>query len=277
MVYVISSFSFLKKVSVSMRYKGYLIDLDGTMYKGNEPIDGAKQFIDYLNDENIPYVFITNNSTLPREAVVEKLGSFGITTTIEHVLTSATATANYIKAEKANARCYVIGEAGLQQAFHDASITMTDVDCDYVVVGLDRNITYEKLSKACLLIRNGATFLSTNKDAAIPTEKGLVPGNGALTASIAVSTGVEPVFIGKPEKTMADEALKLIGMDCANVLMIGDNYETDISFGIRANIDTLMVLTGFSKVSSLENVAEKPTYVRANLIEWMKENGLGVW
>jgi len=87
-----------------MRYKGYLIDLDGTMYKGNEPIDGAKQFIDYLNDENIPYVFITNNSTLPREAVVEKLGSFGITTTTEHVLTSATATANYIKAEKANAR-----------------------------------------------------------------------------------------------------------------------------------------------------------------------------
>lgn len=253
-----------------MQYEGFLIDLDGTMYRGNERIKGAKEFIDYLNKKKYPYLFITNNSTLTKEAVVEKLAHFDIKTTENNVLTSAIATANYIKNLNQEARCFVIGETGLQQAIQAAGLQMTDYQSDYVVVGLDREITYEKIAKANLLIRDGATFISTNKDAAIPTEKGLLPGNGALTAAIAVSSGVDPLFVGKPDKIIMEEALKLLALSRENVLMIGDNYQTDILAGIHAQVDTLMVLTGFSTRENVLEVARKPTYIKENLLEWMQ-------
>lgn len=253
-----------------MQYKGYLIDLDGTMYRGNEQITGAKEFIDYLNEKKLPYLFITNNSTLTREAVVEKLANFDITTTKDHVLTSAIATANYIKTLNKRARCYVVGEKGLKHAIEEVGLHLTEDHCDYVVVGLDREITYEKIAKANLLIRDGATFISTNKDAAIPTEIGLLPGNGALTAAIAVSSGATPLFIGKPDKIIMEEALKLLTLTRENVLMIGDNYQTDILAGIRAEMDTLMVLTGFSKREDVAELEAQPTYIVENLLEWMQ-------
>lgn len=264
----ISSFLYGKR-RIGLQYKGYLIDLDGTMYRGNHEIEGAKKFIHHLNTHAIPYLFITNNSTLTREAVVQKLASFGITTTIHHILTSAVATAKYIKGQNKQAACFIIGEVGLITAFEEAGLTITDQNCDYVIVGLDREITYDKLAKASLLIRQGAQFISTNSDAAIPTEAGLLPGNGSLTAAISTSTGVQPIFVGKPENIIMEEAMKLIGLDRDNVLMIGDNYETDILAGINANIDTLMVLTGFSTLEDLEAVTKKPTYIKKDLIEWM--------
>lgn len=256
-----------------MTYQGYLIDLDGTMYRGKEEIAGAKEFIARLNEAEIPYIFITNNSSMPATAVVEKLASFQIETTVDHVLTSALATAKYIQKEKPAAPCYVIGEAGLQEAMANAGLIVTDVDCDYVVVGIDRDINYEKLKKASLLIQGGARFISTNRDAAIPTEEGLVPGNGSLTALLAVSSGVEPTFIGKPEPIIMNEALQMIGLKRDEVLMIGDNYTTDISAGLESNIDTLMVLTGFSKEEDILHLPreEQPTYIMDDLYVWMKE------
>lgn len=255
-----------------MHYKGYLIDLDGTMYRGNEEIAGAKEFIQWLMDEDFPYVFITNNSSLRPEAVVQKLAKFGIITTSERVLTSAIATAQYVQAQKKDARCFVIGEDGLQAAIQDAGLTIAKEACDYVVVGIDRELTYDKLKTASLLIQQGATFVSTNRDAAIPTEDGLVPGNGAITALLAVSSGVEPIFIGKPEKIIMDEALQMIQLARDEVLMVGDNYTTDILAGIKADIDTLMVLTGFSDASDLQslNLDAQPTYVMEDLFAWMK-------
>lgn len=264
---------FYCKGSVMLAYQGYLIDLDGTMYRGKEEIPGAKEFIARLNEEEVPYVFITNNSSLAETAVVEKLASFDINTSVDHVLTSAVATAKYIQSQKSGARCYVIGEDGLQEAIADAGLLVTDVDCDFVVVGIDRDINYEKLKKASLLIQQGATFVSTNRDAAIPTEEGLVPGNGSLTALLAVSSGIDPIFIGKPETIIMNEALQMIGLARNEVLMIGDNYTTDISAGIRSEIDTLMVLTGFSTEADLAHLseAEQPTYVMEDLYVWMEE------
>ncbi len=254
-----------------MDYKGYLIDLDGTIFRGNELIDGAKEFIDYLIKRNLAYLFITNNATYTMDMIVKKLNDLGIKAGTENILTSAMATAKYIKEKNNQVRCYVIGEVGLVQALENENIVVTDTNCDYVIIGLDREVTYDKLAKACLLVREGATFLITNKDAAIPTEAGLLPGNGSIAATVAFSTGVEPVCIGKPEKIIMEEAVKKLGIKNEELLMIGDNYHTDIQAGINAGIDTLMVLTGYSTTEDLQTVDVQPTYVKGDLKEWLYE------
>lgn len=254
-----------------MDYKGYLIDLDGTIFRGNELIDGAKEFIDYLIKRNLAYLFITNNATYTMDMIVKKLNDLGIKAGTENILTSAMATAKYIKEKNNQVRCYVIGEVGLVQALENENIVVTDTNCDYVIIGLDREVTYDKLAKACLLVREGATFLITNKDAAIPTEAGLLPGNGSIAATVAFSTGVEPVCIGKPEKIIMEEAVKKLGIKNEELLMIGDNYHTDIQAGINAGIDTLMVLTGYSTTEDLQTVDVQPTYVKEDLKEWLYE------
>lgn len=254
-----------------MQYEGYIIDLDGTTYRGNEIVEGAKEFIQYLQKENIPFIFLTNNSTYTQDAVVQKLKKLGIEATKEQVMTSSVATANFIERQKKNARCYMIGEVGLHDALLEKNFTITDENCDYVIVGLDRNITYEKLAKATTLIREGATFIATNMDAAIPTDQGLQPGNGALVSALTVSSGVNPLIIGKPEKIIMEEALQQLGVSKDNVLMVGDNYFTDIQAGFNAEMDTLLVLTGFTSREDLKHVEVQPTYISENLIEWLKK------
>ena len=251
-----------------LQYEGYLIDLDGTMYRGNEPIEGAKEFITSLQKQSIPHLFITNNSTSTRDSVVKKLARFGIHTKVENILTSAIAAANYIRENHQGKRIYMIGEEGLKDALQQNGLTITAEDSDCVVVGLDRELTYEKLATACLLIRSGAKFISTNKDAAIPTEKGFIPGNGSITQLVEVSSGVKPIYVGKPEHIMMQQALQYLKLQKEKVLMVGDNYETDILFGIHANVDTLMVLTGVTSKEDLLHVGVQPTYVEDNLMNW---------
>jgi len=250
-------------------YKGYLIDLDGTMYKGSEAIEGAADFVDALLQHHLPYVFVTNNSSKMQEDVSNKLNSMGIKSTPEQVITTSLATASYIRSQKESARCYVIGEEGLHRTLEENGVIVTDQDCDFVVMGIDRQISYDKLSKACLAIREGAAFISTNSDIAIPTERGLLPGNGALTSVVAVSTGVKPTFIGKPEAIIMEEALSKLELPKEEVLMVGDNYNTDITSGIRAGIDTLMVFTGVTPFEHLETLEVRPTHYVRNLSEWV--------
>jgi 4-nitrophenyl phosphatase len=252
-------------------YKGYLIDLDGTMYRGTERIEGAREFIQTLAEKNIPYLFVTNNSAKTPVAVSDHLNKMGITSSPDQVVTSSLATANFIKSQREQARCYVIGEEGLISALEEKGMQITDSNPDYVVVGIDREITYEKYAKAALAVRNGATFISTNGDTAIPTERGLLPGNGALTSVISVSTGVNPLFIGKPEAIIMEEALSILGLSKEETLMVGDNYQTDIRAGINAGMDTLMVFTGVSRVEDLSNLGVQPTYYVHNLREWLGE------
>lgn len=251
------------------QYKGYLIDLDGTVYRGNEVIESAIPFIKTLNENRIPYLFVTNNSSKTAKQIAEKLNYMGIETTEEHVMTSSMATAQYIKREMPTKRAFVIGELGLYQALKEEQIEMIHTDhqtkADIVVIGIDRSITYEKLALASIHIQNGAIFLSTNQDAAIPTERGLLPGNGSLTSVLTTSTGVTPTFIGKPQPEIILQSLKKLKLQKEEVLMIGDNYQTDILAGIQSGLDTLLVFTGVSQLSDLKNFNVQPTYYTENL------------
>ncbi|WP_414044686.1 TIGR01457 family HAD-type hydrolase [Macrococcus equi] len=250
------------------KYSGYLLDLDGTMYAGSEVIEGAREFIQYLSDHDLPYLFVTNNASKRPDEVADKLSAMGFVAHEQNVVTSAMATASYIAEEKPGASVYVIGGTGIRSALENEGLVIKeDEHVDYVVIGLDVDINYEKLSLACLAVRNGAKFISTNPDTSIPTERGFLPGNGALTSVISVSTGVEPIFIGKPMPTIMNKAVEMIGLDKSELVMIGDLYMTDIMSGINAGIDTLHVQTGVSSYEQVMAEAVPPTYSVKNLLE----------
>ncbi|NQD67026.1 TIGR01457 family HAD-type hydrolase [Bacillus haikouensis] len=250
------------------QYKGYLIDLDGTMYRGKEVIKEAGQFVQRLKDKRIPYLFVTNNSSRRPEQVAAKLQEFGISASKEQVFTTSMATAQFIAERKPGSTAYVIGEEGIHFALGEKGIKLQDEKPDYVVVGLDRGITYEKLALACLGVRNGATFISTNGDIAIPSERGLLPGNGSLTSVVTVSTQTEPIYIGKPESIIMEQALEVLGVAKEDTLMVGDNYDTDIKAGMNAGLDTLLVHTGVTTKELLKTMEEQPTYAINTLDEW---------
>jgi 4-nitrophenyl phosphatase len=250
------------------KYKGYLIDLDGTMYRGTERIEAASDFVKRLNKENIPYLFVTNNSSRTPKQVAEKLLGFDIPAKEELVFTTSMATANYIYEQKQDASVYVIGEEGLRTALEEKGFQFAGENADYVVVGIDRDINYEKLATACLAVRNGATFISTNADIALPTERGLLPGNGSITSVITVSTQTQPVFIGKPESIIMEQALKVLGTSKEESLMVGDYYDTDILAGMTAGMDTLLVHTGVTTKELLSGYDRKPTYAIDSLDQW---------
>lgn len=255
-------------VKVLKQYEGYLIDLDGTMYKGTEKIEEAGHFVQELLQRGIPYLFVTNNSSRTPEQVAEKLRQFNIPTEDNHVFTTSQATANYIYEIKANATVFVIGEEGIKTALEEKGFTLVDENPEFVVTGIDRDINYEKLAKACLGVRNGAKFISTNGDIAIPTERGLLPGNGSLTSVVTVSTGVQPIFIGKPESIIMEQALEVLGTSKDKTLMVGDNYDTDILAGMNAGLDTLLVHTGVTTPELLRNYKEQPTHTINSLDLW---------
>ncbi len=249
------------------QYNGYLIDLDGTMYRGSEVIQEAADFVNELHSRDLPYLFVTNNSARTPLQVAQKLMDFGIAAEADQVFTTSQATANYIYDQKQDASVFVIGEEGIQQAISEKGFKFADERADYVVIGIDRSITYEKLAVACLAVRNGAVFISTNSDIAIPTERGLMPGNGSLTSVITISTQTQPVFIGKPESIIMEQALRVLGTKKEETLMIGDNYDTDIMAGISAGLDTLLVHTGVTTKDLLKGYDCQPTYVLDSLAE----------
>ncbi|MEH7344116.1 TIGR01457 family HAD-type hydrolase [Bacillus sp. JJ1532] len=250
------------------KYKGYLIDLDGTMYRGTELIKEAADFVQQLRERGLPYLFVTNNSSRTPAQVAEKLRQFTIPATEAQVFTTSMATANYIYEQKQDASVYCVGEEGIRNALQDKGFAIVEENADYVVVGIDRSITYEKLATACLAVRNGATFISTNGDIAIPTERGLLPGNGSLTSVITVSTQTKPIFIGKPESIIMEQALQVLGTKKEDTLMVGDNYDTDILAGMNAGLDTLLVHTGVTTKELLGRYEKRPSYVVDSLNEW---------
>ena len=252
-------------------YKGYLIDLDGTMYRGTEQIAEAAGFINDLRKRDIPYLFVTNNSSRTPAQVADKLRSIGISTEDDQVFTTSMATANYIAEQKKDASVYVVGEEGIIEALKEKGMKLVEEHPDFLVMGIDRGVNYEKLSKACLAVRTGAVFISTNGDIAIPTEQGLLPGNGALTSVVSVSTQVQPIFIGKPESVIVEQALRVLGVPKEETIMVGDNYDTDILAGINAGIDTLLVHTGVTTKERLKQYKEQPTYVVDTLDIWRFE------
>lgn len=252
------------------QYQGYFIDLDGTVYRGKERIPAAARFIKRLQEHQREILFVTNSSTRsPKEVAANLRTNHDINVTAANVYTSAMATADYLVQHAGQKRrVYVIGERGLKDALLNKGMQLTDQDPDYVVVGLDRNVTYEQFKIATLCIRTGAVFIGTNGDTNLPSEEGMIPSAGALVELVRYATQQEPIMIGKPQKTIVEMALKASGLKKSEVLMVGDNYQTDVQAGINTGVDTLLVYTGLSKPADIEHVEIKPTYTVKTLDEW---------
>lgn len=256
------------------QYRGYLIDLDGTIYRGKDKIPGAKEFIDYLQATNTPFMFVTNNSTKePKDVVANLAENFDIHVTEANVFTTALATAAYLDEHATQEKTvYCIGEQGLKKALRQVGFTPEENHPNYVVVGLDYDVTYHKFELATLAVRAGAQFIGTNADTNLPNERGLVPGAGSVIGLVKVATQQEPVMIGKPEKIIMEMALAKMKMTADDVVMVGDNYNTDIKAGLNAQMDTLLVYTGVSTKEQIKQITDPkllPTHQVDNLADWV--------
>ncbi len=252
-----------------MTYQGYLIDLDGTIYQGTNRIPAGERFVQELQRRQIPYLFVTNNTTRQPETIQAMLAEkFAIETPVETIYTASLATVDYMNDLGKEKTVYVIGEDGLKSAIFAAGYVENTENPAYVVVGLDTDLTYEKMVVATLAIQQGATFIGTNPDLNIPTERGHLPGAGSLIAMLEAATRVKPIFIGKPEAIIMDKALEILGTERSQTLMVGDNYLTDIRAGIDNGFPTLLVLTGFTKPEEVGSLPIAPTHVLASLDEW---------
>lgn len=252
-----------------MTYKGYLIDLDGTIYKGRERIPAGERFIQRLQEQEIPYLLVTNNTTRTPQMVQDMLAQqFNIQTPLETIYTATMATVDYMKDMNRGQTVYVIGETGLKSAISEVGYIEEKENPAYVVVGLDSQVTYDMLATATLAIAKGALFIGTNPDLNIPTERGLMPGAASLVALLEAATRVKPVFIGKPNAIIMNKALDILQVKRSEAIMVGDNYLTDIMAGIQNDIASLLVTTGFTKAEEVPNLPIQPDYVVASLDEW---------
>lgn len=246
----------------------FLLDLDGVVYTGNTPIPGAREFVRFLKETQRRFTCITNNSTLTGQQFAAKLRRMNVDVDEAHVLTSPQATAVYLREHvrlQPGARIFPIGEEGLVRALLDEGYRLVDEDADVVVCGLDRRLTYDRLMRACFAIRAGAQFVATNPDLSLPTETGLLPGNGATIAYLQAATGVTATVIGKPQSTMLDVAMERAGSQPRETAIIGDGLLTDMAAGHRAGVTTILVLTGVTQRAHLATAPVQPHYVFENL------------
>ncbi|MGR9046812.1 MAG: HAD-IIA family hydrolase [Gammaproteobacteria bacterium] len=250
--------------------RALIIDMDGVLWHGSQPLPGLPEFFQTLQERAIRYILATNNASLTPDQYVRKLDDMGVKVERHRILTSAMATALYLS-EQTNpkdTRVFVIGEDGARQPLLDLGFTLTDLyevsshnKADIVVCGLDRKLTWDKLTTATMNIHAGARFVGTNADTTLPMELGLALGNGAVLAALQAATGVPPITIGKPEPIMYQQAMTLLGSDPAETVAIGDRLDTDILGAIRTGIRSLMVLTGVSTEADLMTSEHQPTWV----------------
>jgi|Deesub1362A_J573_1020465.scaffolds.fasta_scaffold00051_43 HAD superfamily hydrolase (TIGR01457 family) len=243
-----------------MKFKCFILDLDGVVYKGNELIEGADERISKIKKKAEVY-FLTNNSTLSSEDYVAKLRKLGISAEEKEIITSGYAAAWYIRKNIPNPRAYVIGEEGLVKELRKQWIDVGHRNCNVVVVGLDRGFTYAKLAWAMKLILDGAEFIATNTDRRLITEKALLPGGGVIVKAVEEASGKKPIVVGKPSDIMAKIILEKVKAKPEEVLLIGDRLETDIAMGKKMGMKTALVLTGHTRREDVEKSSIKPDYI----------------
>jgi len=236
----------------------FIIDMDGVLYRGEAAIPGAAEFLALLREWGKKFLLLTNNSTRTPAQYVEKLARMGIKVSEDDIFTSAQATALYLRrVAPPGSRVYLIGMDGIREALLAEGFALADgIDVDFVVVGMDTTVTYEKLKKATLAIRAGAEFIATNPDKTLPTEEGIVPGAGSILAAIETATDVKPTVIGKPQKPIFDIALKRLGSPPEETAVIGDRLETDILGGIQSGLKTILVLSGVTTREDLDRATQ---------------------
>ena len=241
--------------------QGLLIDMDGVVYAGDNLIPGADQFINRLLKDNIPFMFMTNNSQRTRIDAVRKLGRMGIKVNEEHVYTSAMATGKFLASQIPGGTAYVLGEGGLLSSLHENGIALVNTDPDFVVLGEGRNFTLEMVQRAVDMILAGAKFVITNRDPS-PKKKGWDNlGIAATSAMIEEATGIKAFVVGKPSPVMMRSARKALGLETAETTIIGDTMGTDIRGGVQMGYKTILVLTGMTKREDLPRYAFKPDLV----------------
>ncbi len=246
--------------------KGYICDMDGVIYHGNNLLPGVKDFVGWLQKENKKFLFLTNGSGKSPRELQQKLGRMGLDIDESHFYTSALATANFLSNQSPNCSAFVIGEPGLMNALYNVGITYNDIDPEYVVIGETSNYNFDAIKKAMKLVNAGAKLIGTNTDLVAPVEDGLVPACRALVSPIEITTGKSAYYIGKPNPLMMRTALGILGTHSYETAMIGDRMDTDIIAGIESGMDTVLVLTG---VSTRENIKKFPYRPRIIL------NGIG--
>lgn len=241
--------------------RGFLIDMDGVIYRGNQLIPGADTFIQRLNQEGLPYLFLTNNSQRTRRDVATRLQRMGIPADEHNVFTCAMATARFLAQQRPAGTAFVIGEGGLLNALHANGYSIVDHSPDYVVVGEGRTVTLEMLEMAVQMILDGAKLIATNLDPSCPTSKGTRPGCGATVAYLETATGAKAMGIGKPSPIMMRAARKELGLASSETIMIGDTMETDILGGVHMGYRTILVLSGGTCRADLDRCAYRPDLV----------------
>jgi NagD protein len=260
---------------------GYLIDMDGVLYRGHELIAGADDFINELRVREIPFRLLTNNSQRARRDVVTKLARLGIDVEEDHVFTSAMATARFLALQKPDGTAFVIGEGGLHTALHSNGYSVVDHDPDYVVVGEGRTFNLEMVEAAVRMIHRGAKLIATNLDPNCPTENGIRPGCGALVALLETATGVKAFSVGKPSPIMMRAARKELLLSTEETIMIGDTMETDILGGVQLGFHTILVLSGGARRDDLPRYAYRPEIVVESLAEYAEmlsaNSGMPPW
>lgn len=240
-------------------------DLDGVVYLGEEGVEGAGEALNALERDGIQVLFVTNNSTKTPAEAAEKIGrTVGYAASPDQVVTSSVVTARRLNGLATTA--LVVGADSIAEALAEQGITVTTdwQEADAVVVGLDREITYAKLSAATLAIRRGAAFYATNTDSTFPTPEGLLPGGGSIVAAIETASGTIPIVSGKPHETMTDHVRSLAA---GPVLVVGDRTNTDIALAKGAGWRSALVLTGVVRALTEVPAAEAPDLVAASLAE----------
>jgi len=245
-----------------------IIDMDGVLYRGDRPMPGAKEFIRLLQQQSTPFVLLTNNSTRTARQCVAKLQRMGIEVEENAILTSGQAAAIYLeKVAPPGAKVYLIGEEGLRLEVARRGFTIAEEDVAFVVVGMDRQLTYEKLKKATLAIRRGARFIGTNPDKTFPSPEGIIPGAGAILAALEASTGVKPLIVGKPQQAIFELALERMDAARDRTAVVGDRLDTDIIGGIEAGLTTILLLSGIARSQDVERSSVKPDLVFSDMQE----------
>ena len=245
-------------------YTTYLIDLDGVIYRGNELLPGAKEFIAWLKANNKKFLFLTNNSFASETQVLEKLIGLGIVTDTSHLLSAGEAAVQNIARRFPGSLVYLVGEQPLNDLLRQYQLQVADVDsyrADVVLVGLDRHFDYKKLTGAVLAVRAGAHFITINRDPLLPVEGGFLPGCGTMAAAIEAGCGVTPEVVGKPEPLLLQEAMRMLGSNPSETVMIGDSLAVDIQGGKAAGTHTLLVLSGNTSLEDVANSSIKPDYI----------------
>jgi NagD protein len=245
----------------------WLTDMDGVLVHENEALPGASELLRQWTDSGTPFLVLTNNSIFTPRDLSARLRASGLNVPEDRIWTSALATADFLKSQMPGGTAFVIGEAGITTALHEAGFIMTETAPDYVVVGETRNYSFEAITKAIRLILGGARFIATNPDATGPSKDGPMPATGAIAALITKATGMEPYVVGKPNPMMFRSAMNKIGAHSENTGMIGDRMDTDIVAGIEAGLHTILVMTGISDEAEINRYPFRPDEIVAGVHE----------